>query len=312
MILDKPNTKRRRIAAVGMYDGVHLGHRFLIDYLTLESRSRGMTAAVVTFRNHPMSVVNPESSPTLLMHPDEKMRRLEQAGIDDVIVLGFDDKMRHLSAHNFLNMLHKRWGIEALVVGFNNRFGHDRVDGIEQYRQIGAEIGIEILEAPEYKGISSPVSSSIIRQYIAQGEINKANEALGRPCSIEGTVIPGQRLGRTLGFPTANIDPQTAVGCVPAPGVYAAMTTTHDNVRRPTILNIGHRPTVESDPDNAPLSIEAHILDYSGYLYGEKLKVEFISKIRDERKFDSLDKLRKAITADTRKARSILQPDNEK
>lgn len=312
MILEKPNSKRRRVAAVGMYDGVHLGHRFLIDYLTLEGRSRGLTAAVVTFRNHPMSVVNPEAAPTLLMHPDEKMKRLEQAGIDDVILLDFDDKMRHLSARNFLSMLHKRWGIDALVVGFNNRFGHDRVDGIEQYRQIGAEIGMEILEAPEYKGAGSPVSSSVIRANISKGDIEKANEALGRPCSIEGTVVPGQRLGRTLGFPTANIDPMSTQGCVPAPGVYAAMTTTPDGVRRPTILNIGHRPTVESDPENAPLSIEAHILDYSGYLYGERIRVEFISKIRDERKFDSLEKLRKAITADTRKARSILHADTEK
>lgn len=309
MITGRPNTDRRRIAAVGMYDGVHLGHRFLIDYLTLEAHSRGLSPAVVTFASHPLSVVRPEDAPQLLMGRDEKLHRLEMAGADDVIVLDFDEKMRRMSARAFLNMLHRKWGIDALVVGFNNRFGHDRVDGIDQYREIGAEIGMEIIEAPEYRGTGSPVSSSVIRGFISEGKVDQAAVALGRPYAIIGTVVPGRQIGRTLGFPTANISPDTEQAqCIPATGVYAAMTTTPDGVARPTILNIGRRPTVEGDDENAPVTIEAHILDYAGYLYGEKLRVEFIKRIRDERRFDSLDKLRKAIASDTRKARGILAP----
>lgn len=311
MILTKPNSSRRRIAAVGMYDGVHLGHKFLIDYLVLEARVRSLVPAVVTFAQHPLSVVRPAEAPLLLVTAEEKYKRLEYAGIDDVIVLNFDEKMRRLSARSFLYMLHKRWGIDTLIVGFNNRFGRDRIDGIEQYRQIGAEIGLEVTEAPEYKGPYSPVSSSAIRNLISEGKIEEADAMLGYPYAVTGTVVPGRQLGRTLGFPTANIQPDRPC-VIPACGVYATMTTTPDGVARPTILNIGHRPTVEEDPDKAALSIEAHILDYAGYLYGETLKVEFISRIRDERKFDSLEKLKRAIASDTRKARSILAHDNIK
>ena len=307
MIIEKSNRSRRRIAAVGMYDGVHLGHRYLIDYLSLEARSRNLTPSVVTFRNHPLSVVRPDDAPPMLMEPDEKFLRLEQAGADDIIVLDFDEKMRHMPAAGFLKMLHKNYAIDSLVVGFNNRFGHNRTDGFQQYQAIGREIGMEVLEAPEYKGIGSPVSSSIIRTNLAQELIDQANIALGRTYTLEGPVVPGRQLGRTLGFPTANIVPDFKNICIPGCGVYAALTTTPDKVRRPTILNIGHRPTVEADGDKAPISIEAHILDYAGYLYGERLTIEFIEKLRDERKFDSLEKLKKAISNDTRKARSIFK-----
>lgn len=307
MILHRGNTRRRRIAAVGMYDGVHRGHCFLIDYLRLEAEQRGLTATAVTFEEHPLTVVRPEDAPDLLSSPDDKLTMLEEAGADDIVVLDFSQKMRRMSAKQFLTMLHRRWAIDALVVGFNNRFGRDRIDGIDQYRAIGREIGIDIIEAPEYKGIGSPVSSSIIRSLLADGKLAEANEALGRPFAIKGTVVDGRHLGRTLGFPTANISPDPANAALPRCGVYAALAVMPDGKRLPTVVNIGHRPTVEDDPENAPVSIEAHIIDFAGYLYGAELKLLFVERLRDERKFQSVDKLRDALGRDRAKALKLLR-----
>lgn len=307
MILTKGNKKRRRIAAVGMYDGVHRGHRFLLDYLKLEASQRGLTPTAVTFRDHPLTIVRPDEAPLLLCSPDEKLRLLTEAGVEDIVILDFNDKMRHFSARRFLSMLHKRWAIDTLIVGFNNRFGHDRVDGIEQYRAIGDEIGIDIIEAPEYKGIASPVSSSIIRSMLGRGDVKGAAEALGHPYILRGTVVDGRHLGRSLGFPTANLSPEPANSIVPAPGVYVAEAVIPSGEILPAVVNIGHRPTVEDDPEQAPLSIEAHIIDWSGYLYGEHLELNFIGRLRDEKKFDSLDRLRQALRTDCRHALDLLK-----
>jgi len=290
-----------------MYDGVHRGHCFLIDYLRLEARQRGLAATAITFAEHPLTVVRPDDVPPLLSRPADKLRLIEAAGADDIVVLEFDHKMRRMSARQFLTMLRRRWAIDALVVGFNNRFGRDRVDGIEQYREIGREIGIDILEAPEYKGIGSPVSSSAIRSHLASGRIDMANEALGRPYSLFGTVVDGRHLGRTLGFPTANVSPDPANAALPQCGVYAAMAVTPDGNHVPAMVNIGHRPTVEADPATAVLSVEAHLLNFAGYLYGSELELQFIARLRDEQKFPSVDKLRGALTRDRAKVLKVLK-----
>lgn len=307
MILTRGNPDRRRIAAVGMYDGVHRGHKFLIDYLRLEAAQRSLAAAAVTFRNHPLTVVRPEAAPAMLSTPDDRMNLLQAAGVDDVIILDFNDKMRHMTARAFLKMLKSRWAIDALVVGFNNRFGRDRLEGIEQYKAIGKEIGVDILEAPEYKGVGSPVSSSIIRKHLAEGRLEDANLALGHHYSIKGKVVDGRRLGRTLGFPTANVAPEPANAALPIFGVYAAIVVTPDGERHPAVVNIGRRPTVEEDPEHAPVTVEAHIIDYAGYLYGANIEIDFVSFIREEKKFASVDKLRTALEADKKKALSILR-----
>lgn len=307
MILRRGNTKRRRIGAVGMYDGVHLGHRFLLDYLRLEANQRGLASAAVTFSDHPLTIVRPDDVPPALSIPEEKYALLEEAGADDVIILKFDSAMRHLTARKFLEMLHKRWAIDALVVGFNNRFGRDRLEGIDQYREIGREIGIDVIEAPEYKGKGSPVSSSIVRQLLADGRLDEANTALGRFYDITGTVVDGRRLGRTLGFPTANVAPEPANAALPKFGVYAAVAVTPDGEEHPAVVNIGRRPTVEENAATAPVTIEAHLIDYAGYLYGSRLTLRFVERLRDEKKFAGIDKLRKALEGDCRKAVGILK-----
>lgn len=305
-VVHNKSNKYRRIAAVGMYDGVHRGHRFLIDYLKLEAMHRGLRSAVVTFKEHPRSLVRPLEAPALLSELDERISLLESTGLDDCILLTFNDKMRRMPARKFLGMLHDRFGVDTLVVGFNNRFGKDRVDGIEQYREIGREIGMNILSAPEYKGSKKHISSSIVRNYLYSGDIKKATEALGRPHALRGCVVEGKRLGRTIGYPTANIRPTNPSSLIPRAGVYAVVVTTPDGVRRPAMLNIGYRPTVDETAD-APLSIEVNILGYTGYLYGEEIRIEFIDFVRQEKKFKNLDKLKEQLKTDSRRVRKIIE-----
>ncbi len=301
-----PRPERGRIAAVGMWDGVHRGHRFLIDYVKIEGNYRDLIPAVITFSNHPLSVVRPHDMPPLLNTADERLSRLEKAGVEHCILLDFDDRMRHLSARDFLNMLKQDYCVDTLVVGFNNRFGHDRVDGIEQYREIASKIGMEVIEAPEYTGDSAPVSSSIIRNLIAEGKVAEAAKRLGYDYSIKGVVVDGAHLGRTIGFPTANIKPVSDSTLLPKPGVYAVRVTMPDGTERPGMVNIGTRPTV-TDGTQAEMTIEVHILDFKGFLYEEELTLHFVERLRGEKKFSSLKKLTSALEADAVKVRKLLE-----
>lgn len=305
-IITKSDTSGRRIAAVGMYDGVHAGHKFLIDYLRLEAGSRRLIPAVITFSQHPLSVVRPLEAPGLLTSIEERLRLLGAAGAEDIIILTFNDKLRYKTARDFLSMLHKSYGIDTLVLGFNNRFGHDRPQTLEEYRKIGDEVGVEVIQAPEYRGAGAPVSSSVIRKHLLSGEPEKAAEALGHPYGLRGMVVKGQSFGRTIGFPTANISPNSKEILLPKPGAYAAFITTPDGKRRPAMVNIGFRPTV-TDPDGrGELSIEAHIFDYNGYLYEEEILVEFMKYMRPESRFSSTEKLREQLKRDAAKARKLL------
>lgn len=307
-VIENPNTRRRRIAAVGMYDGVHLGHRFLVEYLRREADRRELTPSVVTFRTHPLTVVRPLDAPRLLTSLDDRLRRLAAEGVDDLILLTFDEDMRRYTARQFLGALHKRYGVDALVVGFNNRFGHDRAEGYEQYKNIGSEIGMEVLRAPEYGDGSIHISSSEIRALLAEGEVRKANNALGRRHSFTGTVTKGKGLGRQIGYPTANITPVCENIMLPRQGVYVALATLPDGQRYPAVVNIGHRPTVDSRED-APLTIEAHVIDYNGYLYDDEITIEFVDSLRREKKFDSVEKLKAQIADDVKAALRILKLD---
>lgn len=305
-IITKSDTSRRRIAAVGMYDGVHAGHKFLIDYLRLEAGTRGLTPAVITFSRHPLSIVRPLEAPGLLSSLEDRLRQLDAAGADDIVILTFNDRLRYKSARDFLSQLHKSYAIDALVLGFNNHFGHDRPQSLEEYKKIGEEVGVEVIAAPEYRGAGSPVSSSVIRCYLLSGNPEKAAEALGHPYGIRAEVIHGRELGRTIGYPTANLRPVDKDLLIPKPGVYSAMVTTPDGVRRPAMVNIGFRPTVSEADGHGALSIEAHIFDFTGYLYDEEIMVEFIGFLRSEQRFPSVEKLREQLERDAAKIRKLL------
>jgi len=305
-LITKSDTSRRRIAAVGMYDGVHLGHRFLIDYLRLEASRRGLTPSVITFSRHPLSVVRPLEAPGLLSSSEDRVRLLGEAGVEDVIMFAFNDRLRYMGAGDFLSMLHRSYGIDTLVLGFNNRFGHDRPGSFDDYRKMGEEIGVEVVRAPEFRGTGAPVSSSVIRNYLLGGSPDKAAVALGRNYALRGMVKNGEHFGRRLGFPTANLHVAEKDILIPKTGAYAAVVVTPDGVRRPAMVNVGYRPTVSEVSDGGKLSIEAHIFDYKGYLYDEEVVVEFVSYLRGERRFESADKLRRQLEADAAKARKIL------
>lgn len=310
-LITRPDTSARRIAAVGMYDGVHPGHRFLIDYLGVEGRSRGLRPVAVTFSRHPLSIVRPLEAPALLTTLEDRVDALGRAGAEDVIVLSFTDKMRRLTAEEFLRLLRSNFGIEALVLGYNNHFGHDRLEGLERYRAIGEKVGVEIIAAPEYRGARRPVSSSVIRRLLVDGNPREAAELLGHPYTLRGRVVTGNRLGRTLGFATANIRPLEPQALIPKTGAYAAWVTTPDGERRAAMVNVGYRPTVSTaDDEECKITVEAHIFDYNGYLYDEDVAVEFVDYLRPERRFASPEKLREQLAEDVKAAKKKLEVKN--
>lgn len=299
-VLQRRNNKKRRIAAIGMFDGVHLGHRFLIDFLRREGEMRSLAPAVVTFREHPLTVVRPEIAPQMLTTVSQRTELLKECGVEDCILLNFSETLRRTSATRFMKRLHDDFGVDCLVVGFNNSFGHDRVSDLELLQQKGREAGIEVMKAPEYS--EKGISSSAVRNSLVRGDLSSANRMLGRNYGLEGVVIDGDHLGRKLGFPTANIKPAAENLQLPAPGVYAVRVKMPDGTVADGMANIGTRPTV----NGSDIRIEVNIFDYLGYLYGKRLSVEFVEFIRREQKFPSLDKLKKALLADEKEARRIL------
>ena len=294
-----------RIAAVGMFDGVHLGHQFLIDFMRREGEKRGLVPTAFTFSPHPLAVIRPGSHPRLLSTVSRRRDLLLEAGADYVKVIDFDEETRQLTAAEFLAMLHARYNVRALVLGFNNHFGSDRPEGVAPYREIGAALGVDVVQAPGYCG-GVPVSSSIIRGRVSAGEVRGAADGLGRPYSLSGNVVGGKQLGRTIGFPTANIEVESPDLLIPANGVYACEAVLADGGAYAAMANIGQRPTV--DAEGAPVSIEAHLLGYDGNLYGENLTVRFWERIRDERRFDSVDDLRRQLEDDAATTRRLICP----
>ena len=283
----------KKVAAVGMFDGVHSGHRHLLDELQRQAGERSMRPLAITFANHPLEVVRPEAAPKLLTSPQQKVELIRAAGVEQVVCLPFDAELRDTSAAAFLDMLRCRYGVRALLMGFNNRFGHGAPRGFDEYCALGAAHGVEIIAAGEFHIDSgeSP-SSTAIRRALQLGDIALANAMLGREYSLEGSVTHGKELGRRLGFPTANVAVE-GYRQLPAPGVYAARA-----LGRPAMVNIGRRPTV--DAADAPLSVEAHIigLPEGTDLYGSMLSLEFTARLRDERRFPSPEALATQLAAD--------------
>lgn len=305
MTITSPNDHtHRRIATIGTFDGVHSGHRHLIDIVCEQGRLSGLTPSVVTFTNHPRRLVDPEFKLDMLMDADQRIDSLSKAGIKDVIMLPFDASTRRMTAREFLRMLHDRYDVDELVMGFNHRFGHDKLTDFAQYLAIGREEGVTVIPADEFipEG-SSAVSSSAIRRLLREHKPEEAARLLGRPYSLRGIVEHGKELGRTIGFPTANVAVSNPDRLIPGNGVYAADVILPDGQRRRAMLNIGHRPTVDSQ--NAPISIEVHILDFDGDLYGKAITIEFLHFIRPEKRFNSLDELRARLEADAAIAREL-------
>jgi riboflavin kinase/FMN adenylyltransferase len=294
------------IAIIGMFDGVHLGHRLLIDTATTMAKEQKKRTLAITFNNHPLSIINPERCPKLLMTVSERLDALRQAGIDSVIALDFDDNLRRKTAHEFLKMLHDEHGVDEVILGFNQHFGSDRLNTIEEYNNAAKGTGIIVIRAPEYvsQSLDSHVCSSAIRKALSSGDIKTANIMLGRQYAICGNVVKGKQLGRTIGFPTANIKPLEARQLIPAKGVYAVTAEVNGILHR-GVMNIGTRPTVDSS-EHPETSLEVYLLDFNEDIYKDFIIVKFADRIRNERKFSNLTELKQQISEDIKQLKDIL------
>lgn len=277
-------------ATIGTFDGLHRGHMKVIDCLKSEASARGLRPLAITFDRHPLMTVAPERAPLMLMDIDERDARLRDCGLAVQRVV-FDSPIARLTAREWLTRLRDTMDVRLIIVGYDNTFGCDGIHmSVAGYRLIGDSLGIDVVEAPLERGISS----SAARRLLAAGDIPGAAHLLGRPFEISGTVIRGDRIGRTIGFPTANINPGPRRQ-LPAEGVYAATAILPDGSEYPAVVNIGRRPTVI---DNGHLRLEAHLHGFAGDLYGSRLRLRFISRLRPERRFASLDELKSQIAAD--------------
>ncbi len=294
----------RAVATVGFFDGVHSGHRYLIDRLKAVARENNCMSMIITFDKHPRQVLNSDYKPMLLSTLDEKLNLLSQTGIDCCVVLPFTADMADLSAHDFMKtILSERLSVATLMIGYDNRFGHRREDGYEQYVAYGKELGISVIDSDSFSYGNGSVSSSMVRRFISAGDVERAAECLGRPYSLSGMVVHGEAKGRTIGFPTANIVPAYADKLIPDGGVYAVLVSLDDSSTMLNgMMNIGSRPTF----DGKMQTLEVHIFDFDGDIYKHSLRVFFIKKIRNERCFSSPDELAKQLETDEKVCRLQL------
>lgn len=275
------------VATIGFFDGVHLGHRFLINQVKAAAAQAGWQSSIITFPVHPRQVIQSEFQPQLLSSPKEKIELLAATGIDNCILLPFTQELSKLTAREFMQLLYTRYNVRMLVIGYDHRFGHNRTETFEDYCRYGKELGIHIMQATAYTQEQDKVSSSAIRRALQTGDIRTATKFLGYPYFLEGTVVDGYKVGRKIGFPTANLQVDFPNKLIPSVGVYAVWVSVGGKQWK-GMLNIGHRPTLNNGTN---LSIEVHILDFEGDIYRQKMRIEFIDFLRPETKFSSVDEL---------------------
>lgn len=286
-----------RAATVGMFDGVHLGHKQVVEQLCTIALSRDLQPMVVTFDRHPLCHINPVQAPKMLSTVEQKSRMLVNYGAEEVVVMRFDDALRNLTAGEFMTMLHDRYDVNLLLVGHDHRFGRGRAESFDDYCRIGEACGVTVVREDELvlPGTGLPLCSSSVRKALSDGDIVLATTLLGHDFSIHGRVGHGRNLGHTIGFPTANLLPFLPDQQLPAPGVYAGVAEIKGGRRYPAMINIGTNPTVSGD---GRLKIEAHLIGYEGDLYDSILSLAFTRRIRDERKFPSLEALKAQLQTD--------------
>lgn len=295
--------KKDIIATIGMFDGVHLGHQALLDSLHEEAKKRGMSTAVVTFKEHPQRVLRPESGLKMVMTLADRIAYIKAGGVDTVILLDFTKDLAKLSSKEFMQMLRDVYGVKTLVMGFNHRFGCVKDEYFEDYVEHGKELGVEVVRAKEYQGEYSPVSSSLIRKVIEEGRVDLARNYLTRAFVLSGEVVHGFKNGRKLGYPTANIDVSSEM-ILPHKGVYAVRVKLPDGRIKGGMANIGVRPTVIKGGHQ---TFEVNIFDFDEDLYGQVLTVEFVKFMRSEMKMGSLDELKMRLALDEQACREILK-----
>ncbi len=296
---------RPMVATIGFFDGVHLGHRHLLGDVVGRARRMGMESTVVTFDAHPRRVLGGGSQPGLLTTNEEKLGLLSTTGLDNCVVLRFGNSLASLSAREFMeSVLRDGLGVRELVIGHDNRFGHGRKEGFEDYVAHGRELGMGVARARELSIDGAGVSSSRIRRLLGDGDMEGAARLLGYPYFIHGTVVGGRREGRKMGFPTANISVDSELKVIPACGAYA-VTAGIEGGRDalPAMMNIGTRPTF----GGGGLTLEVHVFGLDEDLYGKRVRIGFHHRLRPERRFASGQELAGQLARDMAAARKALE-----
>lgn len=302
---DELTLEKPVVATIGFFDGVHLGHQFLINRLAEMAKQENLESMVITFDCHPRQVLQSNYQPRMLSTLEEKLEKLEKTASDHIVVLHFDKALAQLTSKQFMeSILRDRLNVCKLMMGYDNRFGHNRTETFDDYVLFGKEIGIEVCKNTALSMGNFNVSSSVIRQFIETGNMEEATRCLGIPYSLSGKIVGGYQNGRKLGYPTANIDIRKTDKLLPAMGVYAVQVRIENNEKiYGGMLNIGTRPTF----NGSDLSVEVYIFDFSGNLYDRTIKVFFMSRVRSDRIFPTLEALAEQLQLDEQQIRTILK-----
>lgn len=297
----QPGT-RKVCVAIGVFDGVHLGHQQVIRQTIADAQQHEGIAVAITFDRHPSTVVAPEKTPPLIYRNSKKLRVVESLGIDTTLMIEFTREFSQMSAEEFIRQLVRDFkNVHSICVGSNFTFGYKRQGNVALLKKLGEELQFLVHGLAAVSLDGDRVSSTRIREAIRSGNLDAASQMLGRAYSVAGTIMEGDKVGRKLGFPTANLDAEGLV--LPPTGVYAIHCELDGQLHR-AVLNIGYRPTMKST--GGELRVEAHLLDFSGDLYGRAMEITFVEKLRDEQKFPSVDVLKQQIAKDIELARDVF------
>ncbi len=290
------------VLTIGNFDGVHKGHLALFDKVKERAKAIAGQSVVMTFEPHPLKIMRPADGPQLITHTGQKLELIEKAGIDVIVCVSFDREFAAIPARDFVNnVLVKKIGIKEIVVGYDYTFGHNREGDINLLREIGNDFGFVVHLVGPIEIDHTLVSSTSIRRLVQEGRLEEARVLLGRDFEVQGTVVKGQnRGGRLLGFPTANLNPHGEL--LPKRGVYAVKLLI-DDVFYKGVTNVGYNPTF----GDTGLTVETHVLDYSGELRGKTIKVHFIKRLRDEKTFKTLEELSGQIAQDIARAEDVFR-----
>jgi riboflavin kinase/FMN adenylyltransferase len=296
---------KRPVVTIGMFDGVHRGHQFILNHLKAQAEAHGGESVVLTLWPHPRIVLNQELQSFKLLHTlQEKIREMERHGIDHLVVVPFDREIASLTACDFVQMyLVDRLGLEVLLVGYDNQFGKDRKGDPEGLKKCAEKNRYRIEKLPEYHSEQGSLSSTAIREAILKGDLESAEKMLGYHYYLSGFIVEGNHIGRKMGFPTANIHPHDANKLIPMNGVYAIRAELRGETYN-GMLNIGFRPTIDSAM--AVKTIEAHLFEVTGDFYDEEVVIHFVKRVRDEMKFRGLDALKQQLHKDKATIEGLL------
>ena len=296
---------KKSVITIGVFDGVHIGHQAVIKKVVDRARRTELKSIVITFDQHPLKILDPRHFVPSLISLKHRIRLIKELGIDEVFVLKFNEKIASLSPERFIkDIAIKKLGAKEIIVGEDFSFGKGALAGVKKLGDIAKKYSIKLQIVKPVKKNSSVVSSTVIRRMISNGSIYEASQLLGRPFSILGTVVGGARLARKLGYPTANVNPHHEV--MPPSGVYAVKVIFNGKVYK-GVMNIGIKPTFYNHGHDKEPSIEVHIFNFHERIYGHDLEVTFIRKIRNEKRFNTIDSLIRQIKEDEKAALSLFQ-----